>query len=30
MEEIAFEFIPCLNSDENFIEALMDINSSKK
>ena len=26
----SFEFIPCLNSDENFIEALMDINSSKK
>ncbi len=25
-----FEFIPCLNSDENFIEALMDINSSKR
>ena len=25
-----FEFIPCLNSEENFIEALMDINSSKK
>ena len=26
----SFEFIPCLNSDENFVEALMNINSSKK
>ena len=25
-----FEFIPCLNSEQIFIEALMDINSSKK